>query len=353
MSVQRILGWIEGVQKKGDTLTAAELHHNIGGKVERFAFTEGMSALDLAQALFSAAVEDSEGYPGLECVYAIIFYGPDGSENYLSRKQFRYSAVASADRAEFSASEPPNETGQASMLMRHIEGTMRINERMCTNILADAAGREARLQLANDRANEAQLNLLALMRRQALDAAALELQREERREAALMRTFLIDQAQLLGPVLLGGLLKSKSGSVAEKERLEDLRTNPPSELTLVLDFIATLTPEQYTRLGLILTPLQAGNLLALRQGEVPKEIVGITVARIAQSFSDTQVSSIWEIVKDSPTQIEAFRSFFALRANTFAFQRQQVENEASAEAIAPPVPDPPMANPANGNGKPG
>jgi hypothetical protein len=347
MSVQKIRGWVEEQQKRY-AITSAELHHSVGGRVERFPLEEGMSAFDFAKIIWDAAVQDSDLYPGLECAYVIFFYGSD-PDTYTCRRPFRYSAVASADRAELTASEPPNETGQTQMLMRHLEGAMRINERMCLGVLADAGGREARLQAAVDRANEAQMSLIAVMRKQSIDQAALEDQREERRQAAAERARLWDMAELAMPLMAGYLLKPQAGSVEEKERMEELRAHPPSELTLVMDFVATLTPEQYAHLGALLNPFQQGDLIALQRGELPKEIIPITIARVMQSLTDEQINGIWEIIKDSPAQVEAFKVLFATRQNTLAYQRQQAELATSAEAMAPAVSDSP---PPNTNGGP-
>jgi hypothetical protein len=326
MSLQKISGWIQD-QIKRYPIGAVELQHSTGGKVDRFALEEGMTNTELASAIWTAVVEDAEElYPGHESTYVCFFYDKSGADPQC-RKAFRYSA-SSADKTELAASEAPTESGLLAMTMRHQEETMRIADRMSMGALAEATAEKAILRDRERQMMDREFASMALVRKHMLDQGALELQREQQRTEALLYNKLLEQAEVFLPLILAHVAKPKPGSEEERVMQDKIANDPPVEFRLVGAFLMTLDPEQYTRLGAILSIPQRAALQEIQAGNVIPELIPIMISRVMNGLTADQVADIFNTLQ-TDEQVSAFEAIFGSRKHTLGWQKDKALDDAA------------------------
>jgi hypothetical protein len=326
MSHQKIMGWIQD-QAKRYPIGAVELQHSTGGKVDRFPLEEGVTNAEYASAIWTAAVEDAEElYPGQESTYVCFFYDKSGVEPQC-RKAFRHSA-SSADKTELAASETPTESGLLAMTMRHQEATMRIADRMSMGALAETTAEKAILRDRENRMMDRELALLALVRKSMLDQGALELQREQQRTEALLYNKILEQAEVILPLIVAHVAKPKRGSEEEQAMQDKIANDPPLEFRLVGAFLTTLDPEQYTRLGAILSIPQRAALQEIQSGNVIPELIPILISRVMNGLTADQVSDIFNTLQ-TDEQVSAFEALFGSRKHTLGWQKNKGLDDAA------------------------
>lgn len=134
-------------------------NYNIGDSQE---FTEEFVS-QMQSKIENDAFADSEGHGGLQ-KYALYAYHVNDPNHSQSRLVFRMGDAAT-DEKDFE-SEPANERGMVSMLMRHTEALMRSQVMSTNNVLTTLQRENARLQAEKEKMEEH--NLAAIRVREEL-----------------------------------------------------------------------------------------------------------------------------------------------------------------------------------------
>jgi hypothetical protein len=214
--------------------------------------------------------------------------------------------------------------------MRHQEQNARIVERMSTTAMQELGGQNAMLWGRIKEMQAKEMETMMLLRKTLLDQGALEMQREQARTEAMLYNKLIEQLEVLAPVVLGKFLKAKAGSEEEKQDQEDVIANPPFELTLITNFFMELEPDQITELGAVLSIAQRAALSELQSGGVPKEIIPVLVGRVMNGLSTEQINDIVGILRNEK-QLKAFQAIYRTRKGTLDWQKNKALEQAKAQ----------------------
>jgi hypothetical protein len=169
-----------------------------------------------------------------------------------------------------------------------------------------------------------------------LDQGALELQREQQRTEALLYNKVLEQAELFLPLMLAYAVKPKPGSEEERVMQDKITNDPPLEFRLVGAFLTTLDPEQYTRLGAILSIPQRAALQEIQSGNVIPELIPIMISRVMNGLTTEQADDIFSTLR-TDEQVSAFEALFGSRKHTIGWQKDKALDDA-AKADVPPEP---------------
>jgi hypothetical protein len=330
--MERIIKFLTEQAKKYP-IQAIEIRHSDESKVDRFVVAEGTTTLDLSALLWEAI--ETDNVFGTEQIYWLYFYreieGQPASDVPECRKPLRISG-APLDAGHVSSTERADEQGLASQAMRHQEFNVQVIERLLVSSVKDAHEQNAKLHARLSQAAEREMDMLGLVRSHMLDQSQLELQKEAARQEAMMWQKFLEQGELLLPVLMSHVMKPKgeNGESAQDLNRRRLEEDPPLELKLIGAFFATLEPEQYDKIGVVLNLAQRGALMELKEGNILPELVPVTVARVMNGLTEDQARSIYAELK-TPEQIEAFRNVYSIRKLSLQWQKD------SALAAAPAV----------------
>jgi hypothetical protein len=304
------------------------VHHQMNGPVDRIYAVAGKNPGDLAQLVWKAMTDDAAAFPGQVNQYFMYFHkavsdaDPGDETEPIARKPIQVSSPDDADGDPnlARASEGPDEKGLVAQAMRHQETNMRTAERMTISSMADMQAMNARLWERIKQMQDREMETMMIARKALLDQGQLEMQREQMRQEAAVFQKLLQQLDLALPIGLAYLTKPKKGSEEEAKMREEIVSDPPFEMKLVLEFFQSLNPEQYTRLGSVLSILQRSALMELQQGNVPPELIPNMVSRIINDLSTEQLHDIDAILDGNPAQCEAFHALFNTRKHALNYQ---------------------------------
>ncbi len=279
----------------------------------------------------------------MESSYYLFFHraanDPKSDGTPECRRVIRIAASATGT-GDIRTSEPANETGMAAQAMRHQEKNLEIIERMTLTSMKELQGQNTMMWSRMKQLQDRELETMMVLRKTLLDQADIEQQREKARTEAMLYGKLLEQAELLVPVVLGKFLKAKPGTDEEKREQQDLEDDPPFELTLVLKFIMSLEPDQITEIGSVLNMGQRAALQELQSGGVPKVMIPILVSKVMNGLSAEQYQDIIGYLRNEE-QFNNFQAIYRTRKSTLDWQKhrelERAKEETKAEAETPAV----------------
>jgi hypothetical protein len=92
--------------------------------------------------------------------------------------------------------------------------------------------------------------------------------------------------------------------------------------------LTTLDPEQYTRLGAILSIPQRAALQEIRAGNVIPELIPIMISRVMNGLTADQVADIFNTLQ-TDEQVSAFEAIFGSRKHTLGWQKDKALDDAA------------------------
>jgi hypothetical protein len=251
--------WVRGIFHKGERITKIECRHlqttDVGSRSHKvLELSEAELKEDpenIASNLIEESVNDAENFEGLQ-QYILTYYTEKGGDDARGRHVFRIAGKLSKDEYEMvSGSEPPNEKGINSQVMRHNEALIRIT---LQNVNSQMSFYERRLESQErvlERSAEREIRILELIGNLEDRKLERELEFKRQQRSEMVKDKLLSKVDLFAPILAAKILPSATGGKVEGI---DIRLMP---------LLESLTEEQMHKLFDTLNDEQRASLMEI------------------------------------------------------------------------------------------
>lgn len=209
---------------------------------------KGVSPESIADEIVEDIEEDARLFAGVQA-YAVLFFKP-GERDYTRRKMVEVRGAADKLSSAIEKSEPATEKGSTAMTMRHLETRHtevtqreRLVAQQSEALIARLGSMVERMADAFPRILEAEQTLLDRK-----EERKLEIRRAEKQDKLVEHG--VTKLMMLGAPLLQKLLPGQAGQAVAQD-------------AMLINLMASLTPEQIQSFAATLSPEQQANFVEL------------------------------------------------------------------------------------------
>lgn len=315
-TVDRVETWIERQGNKG-VVAAVEIQRSATGHlVDRCVNEQGQEPANFAQEIFSRMEEDADSNePGQAGKYmlSLFFQG----EEDRPPMTLTMSVMGSAGEAP---SIEDQFTGQA---LRHQEANMVTAMHGPELALGEMRAMLAMVVGQNKELMAQRMEELLQMRKIILDQQEIEIAREKAKAEAFLWGKVVEQAEMLVPMVVGQLMKKKP----EEGQPEEPEMEGMLEVKILMGFYMSLDLDQQEKIGAILEPVQRIALMTIMKdpstpGAVDPIIIPILAGRIVNAITFDQKADIEKLLT-TPEQQKAWEAVYRMRKLTLGWQKEE------------------------------
>jgi hypothetical protein len=316
-TVDRVETWIERQGKKG-VVAAIEIHRSTTGQVvDRCVNEQGREPADFAQEIFERMEEDADSNePGQAGKYmlSLFFQGEEEAPPMTLTMSVMGSAGGEAPSME------DQFTGQA---LRHQEVNMVTAMHGPELALSEMRSMLTMVVGQNKELMAQRMEELLQMRKIILDQQEIEIAREKAKAEAFLWGKVVEQAEMLVPMVVGQLMKKKP----EEGQPEEPELEGMLEVKILMGFYMTLDLDQQEKIGAILEPVQRIALMTIMKdpstpGAVDPIIIPILAGRIVNAITFDQKADIEKLLT-TDEQRKAWEAVYRMRKLTLGWQKDE------------------------------
>ena len=154
----------------------------------------------IVNKIVDAAQRNANDYASGMQKYAIYAYYPD-DQTYVPHKIFKVSAEDESDMGDLSPSEPPNDKGLTSQLMRHNEAIMKTSTMKDTFLFSIMQRELARLSDKDERNEQQRMDMILLQQETLNEAHSRRLSERKEEGDIALREGVFEQLKVLMPII--------------------------------------------------------------------------------------------------------------------------------------------------------
>jgi|SRR5208282_89045 len=333
-TVERVEKWVAKQHEKGSVegVAAVQISRTGNGElIDRVIFHGGMETEDFAREIFDTMQEDADalepGQPGKYTLHLFFKGEEEAPPLTLAMSVMGTDNEAPSLEDQFTAQALRHQEINMVTAMRGPEMSLSDNRSMIQLLLNQ--NRELIMQSRED---------TMTMRKILLDQQELEMAREKAKTEAFLIGKVVEQAEMIVPMVIGQLMKKKPEKGEEPEPLPELMDI--AQIKLLLNFTATLDSSQQEQLQAILEPIQKmalGAILADPKSSdaVDPILIPMMVGRILNTLTADQVQDIQKLLI-SDEQSKAWEAVYRMRKLSIGWQKEEfmlIEKQKAAASL--------------------